>query len=182
VENDPRCCEATFVDNPKSASSPRSIRLNFGYRSKLQMLQAGAITINFQDKGTAVFGAAMAKNLRHYQSIIDEKMRSETELQARNEQLERQVKTLQRQKEEMEKTLYAKFLCVLNEKKRKIQELQDEAESGRTTAVPARLLLLLLLLLRLRPRPRLRPRLLGPRALLVLAASYCSRWFKSSCC
>ena len=34
----------------------------------------------------------------------------------------------------MEKNLYAKFLCVLNEKKRKIQELQEEAESGRVGA------------------------------------------------
>ena len=133
VENDPRCCVATFVDQ---GTGRPSIRLAFGFQGKLQMYQAGEITIKRQEgsKGT-LFADTMAANLNNYQAIIADKIRSVIELEARKAQLEKQVQALLKHKEETEKSLYAKFLCVLNEKKRKIRELQDEAESGRTTAV-----------------------------------------------
>lgn len=133
VENDPRCCVANFVD--QGAGRP-SIRLTFGFQGKLQMLQAGQITIKRQEGTKGVlFADLMAANLNSYQAIIADKIGSVNALEARSAQLEKQVKALLKQKEETEKSLYAKFLCVLNEKKRKIRELQDEAESGRTTAV-----------------------------------------------
>ena len=102
------------------------------------MLKAGMITLKRVSKegskGT-LFADHMARNLQSYQAIIAKKIASVNELEARNAQLEKQVQALLKQKEETEKNLYAKFLCVLNEKKRKIRELEDEAERGQTTAV-----------------------------------------------
>ena len=131
VENDPRCCVATFVDDGAGQSA---IQLTFGCQGKLQMFQAGTATITLRSKIT-MFADSMAANLNSYQGIITDKIASVNKLEARNAQLEKQVKTMLKEKEETEKRLYAKFLCVLNEKKRKIRELEDEAESGRTTAV-----------------------------------------------
>jgi hypothetical protein len=133
-ENDPRCCVATFVDD--HAGRP-AIQLAFGFQGKLQMFQAGKATIKAVSKEAkpTLFADHMAANLQSYQAIIADKIASVDKLVARNAQLEKQVHALLKQKEETEKSLYAKFLCVLNEKKRKIRELQDEAESGRTTAV-----------------------------------------------
>lgn len=130
-ENDPRCCQASFVD---STTDQRSISIQFGYQDTLQMFQAGGITIKYLTKRT-LFADHMAQNLMSYQDIIAEKIARVDDLTARNTQLQKQVQALLHQKETTEKTLYAKFLCVLNEKKRKIRELQEEAESGRTTAV-----------------------------------------------
>ena len=109
------------------------LNLVFSHKGAHTLRKAGQISLKHQKAGVLHFGRIVADALTRLQDQVDEQWEGRRGYEQENKQLKAQLATALQAKADLEKGLYAKFLCVLNEKKRKIQELEDEAASGRGT-------------------------------------------------